>query len=97
MAVQCFVNYYSDKQIDRQVTPRVIRLTANYTVYDPDINDGEVGDVQVSFLLTDDPATQAVKIRNAVRDHIRDVITRPDLVPANRPSGVADVRIPNLS
>lgn len=92
MAVKTTIAEYFDRQIDRQVSPAVIRLTAGYTTYDPAINDGEVGQVQITFNLSDSNAEQGRKIKNAVRDHILNVLQRPDLAPA-LVNGVADVSL----
>lgn len=91
MATQCFVLGYADESVDQQVSPNQLHLEARYFVYEDVVGVGAVGKAPVTLMLNDAPATQATKIRTAVRDHIRDVITFA-FVPT-----VASVRIPTLT
>lgn len=90
MATQCFVLGYADEAVDQQKTPHTLFLSARYLVYEDVVGVGEVGKASVTLMLSDTPSTQATKIKTAVRDHIRDVITFPH-VPA-----VNAVRIPTI-
>lgn len=91
MATRCFVLGYADESVDTQVSPNVLRISARYYVYEDVVGIGAVNKADVTLQLTDDPATQATKIRTAVRDHIQNVITFPH-VPT-----VAGVRIPTIA
>jgi hypothetical protein len=91
MATQCFVLGYADEAVNQQVTPHILSLSARYLVYEDVIGVGEVGKATVLMNLSDGPATQVTKIRTAVRDHIRDVITFPH-VPT-----VGSIRIPTIA
>lgn len=91
MATQCFVIGYADEAVDAQVTPNVMNVTARYFVYEDALGVGAVDKAPVTLLLTDTPATQGTKIRTAVRNHIRDVITFPHVPTIN------GVRIPSIA
>lgn len=91
MATQCFVLGYADESVDQQVMPNVLHLEARYIVWEDVQNIGAVGKAQVDLQCSDTPATQATKIRTAVRDHIRDVITFPHVPTVNA------IRIPTIA
>lgn len=88
MAVKARVMRYQDEFVDEQVTPNVIHQTAVYLVYDSVVGRGTSGSAPLELPLDASDADQALRVKTAVRNHIRDVITF-DLVPA-----IADIKIP---
>lgn len=78
---KAFVISYSDQSVNQQVTPNVLHLRANYIVSDAATGLGEVGTADVAINLTDTLAQRANRIRVAIRDDIKDHLTRTDLVP----------------
>ena len=91
MATQCFVTRYANEVVDQQVTPNRLQIDAVYLVYEDVQGVGAVDKATVTLMLNDSPATQATKIRTAVRDHIRDVLTFPHVPTVN------GVRIPSIA